>query len=508
MTEAGPPGAPVRQADDATAGARADVPAGTAQTTSPPAGGWSAPATGGTPEAGAPVAGASPPSGKSPKSGGRSASKRDPATDRAQAAGDAAEASTGATSIDEGAINAGGGLLESARSADTGGRVSWIQAGFFAGLGLVAVAVLAGGVWSVRAVLVRVFVALFLAVSLDPAVRWLTRRGVKRGIAVALILAAFAAIVTAFLWSVIPPLVRQFEQVIRDVPTYIANLQRESVRFQELNERYDIASRLAGTVSQLPSTIGSGLVGLTGRVFGALANTLTVVVLTIYFMLDLPRLRRNVPRLAPAHRRARVHEITDVVIDKVGGYMIGQITISTIAGICALIALQVLDAAAPLPLAIVVGGFALIPLIGATLGATIAVMVTAFTTGLWPTAVILAIFFLLYQQLENYVIAPRVLRSAVDLSAAAVLLSGLIGATVLGLLGALMAIPTAAAVKVVIVQEMAKHEERAARAEQQRIAARQRAAEPSQAEAPATASRPPGAVERLAALARRTRRHG
>jgi predicted PurR-regulated permease PerM len=466
----------------------------------------------GKPAAGKPAAGK--PAARAEDGGGR---KRGVP---GEAALDEAEASAGATTVDDAVIEAGDELLDTSRSTTTGGKVSWLRAGFFGGLGLVFAYVLANAVWSVRAVLVRILIALFIAVSLDPAVRWLTRRGMRRGLAVMLILGVFVAIVTAFLWSVIPPLVRQFDQIIDDIPSYIQRLQRESVRFQELNERYDIAGRLGGLVTELPSRLGGGILGITGRVFGALANTVTVIVLTIYFSLDLPRLRRNVPRLAPAHRRTRVREITDLVIDKVGGYMIGQLTISTIAGVSAMIALSVLGAAAPLPLAIMVGTFALIPLIGATLGASIAVLITALTTGLWPTAVLLLVFFLLYQQLENYVIAPRVLRSAVDLSAAAVLLAGLIGATTLGLLGALMAIPTAAALKVIILQEMARSEQRAEAVERERVAARERLAaqrRPTAADdAATTEGQEPGGtatarsnpVGRLAALARKTRRQG
>jgi predicted PurR-regulated permease PerM len=129
-----------------------------------------------------------------------------------------------------------------------------------------------------------------------------------------------------------------------------------------------------------------------------------------------------------------------------------------VAGVFAFVAMTVIGVAFPIPLAILVSFTALIPLIGATLGAIVAVLVTVLTTGLWPEAVLLMAFFLVYQQVENYLIAPRIQRSAVDLSAAAVLLAGLIGATALGLLGALMAIPVAAAVKVVVLEQMEQHE--------------------------------------------------
>jgi predicted PurR-regulated permease PerM len=199
-------------------------------------------------------------------------------------------------------------------------------------------------------------------------------------------------------------------------------------------------------------------------VFGALFSTLTVLVLTIYFMADLPRLRNGLVRLFPRARRAQLGRVADVVIEKVGAYMIGNILISLVAGLAAFVAFTVLGVPFSVPLAFVVALADLIPMIGATLGAVIAVLLTLFTTELWPTTVLVAVFFVVYQQLENYLIAPRILRSTVELSAAAVLLAGLIGATALGLVGALMAIPVAAALRVLLTERLQARDAAEARA--------------------------------------------
>ncbi|HKE99496.1 MAG TPA: AI-2E family transporter [Actinomycetes bacterium] len=344
----------------------------------------------------------------------------------------------------------------------TGG--AWFRAGFFAGLGLLAVYVLALGVRSVADVLVRVLVALFLAISLDPAVRWLTGRGLRRGVAVVIIFLTFAAVLSAFVAAVTPPLVRQFNQLVADAPGYLARFQAQSGRLRELTDRFDLTGRLEGLARGLPGLVGGRLLGFTRRLFGALANGLTVLVLTVYFMLGLPRLRRGAPRLIPVPNRARMAPMLDLVVDKVGAYMIGQLVVSFIAAVSALIALTIIGVPFPLPLAIMVGFTALIPLIGATLGAIVATVVASLTEGLWPTGVLVLGYFIVYQQVENFLIAPRVQRSAVNLSAAAVLLAGLIGATALGLLGALMAIPVAAAAKVVVTERMEEHERAAAAA--------------------------------------------
>jgi predicted PurR-regulated permease PerM len=157
-------------------------------------------------------------------------------------------------------------------------------------------------------------------------------------------------------------------------------------------------------------------------------------------------------------RRPHARRVVDLVVDKVGGYMIGNIIISLIAGVVSFIAFTILGVPFAVPLAFLIAICDLIPMIGATLGAVLGVTVALFTTELWPTTILVAAFFVAYQQLENYLIAPRVLKTTVELGAAAVLISGLIGATVLGLVGALMAIPIAAAFNVLLNERLLAHE--------------------------------------------------
>jgi predicted PurR-regulated permease PerM len=311
--------------------------------------------------------------------------------------------------------------------------------------------------YTVRAILIRILIALFIAVSLDPAVRWLTRRGMRRGVAVTLIFLLAIALVAAFLISVIPPLVTQGRNLADDLPDYLSRLQDRSSQFRELDDRYNISDQLQGLATTLPGRLGTGLLGFTSRVFGAVFNGLTVLVFTIYFMADMPRIRSGVVRLFPVGRRLHARRVVDLVVDKVGGYMIGNIIISLIAGVASFIAFTLLGVAFPVPLAFVVAICDLIPMIGATLGAIIGVTVAVFSTDLVHTLLVAA-FFVAYQQLENYVIAPRVLKTTVELGAAAVLIAGLIGATVLGLVGALMAIPVAAAFNVLLNERLIAHE--------------------------------------------------
>ena len=313
-------------------------------------------------------------------------------------------------------------------------------------------------VYTVRAILIRILIALFIAVSLDPAVRLLARRGMRRGVAVTLIFLLASALAAGFLISVIPPLVDQFRNLADDLPGYLGRLQSRSSHFRQLNDRFNVSDQLQGLVGTLPGRLGTGVLGFTSRVFGAVFNTLTVLVFTIYFMADMPRIRSGVVRLFPVDRRPRARQVVDLVVDKVGGYMIGNIIISLIAGVASFIAFSLLGVPFAVPLAFVIALCDLIPMIGATLGAIIGVTVALFSASLWPTTVLVAAFFVAYQQLENYLIAPRVLKTTVELGAAAVLIAGLIGATVLGLVGALMAIPVAAAFNVLLNERLLAHE--------------------------------------------------
>ncbi|HWD43686.1 MAG TPA: AI-2E family transporter [Actinomycetota bacterium] len=331
------------------------------------------------------------------------------------------------------------------------------RSGALVSLGAASTVIGLYALYTVRAILIRILIALFIAVSLDPAVRWLTGRGMRRGVAVTLIFMLALLLFAAFLISVIPPLVSQGRNLADDLPDYLTRVQRQSSQYRELNDRYNISDQLQGLATNLPGRLGSGLLGFTGRVFGAVFNGLTVLVFTIYFMADMPRIRSGVVRLFPVERRARARQVVDLVVDKVGGYMIGNLIISLIAGVASFIAFTLLGVAFPVPLAFVVAICDLIPMIGATLGAIIGVTVALFSTDLVHTLLVAA-FFIAYQQLENYLIAPRVLKTTVELGAAAVLIAGLIGATVLGLVGALMAIPVAAAFNVLLNERLIAHE--------------------------------------------------
>jgi predicted PurR-regulated permease PerM len=338
-----------------------------------------------------------------------------------------------------------------------GGRVrpaTLFRWGAYTSLGVLATAAAAMAVYTARGVLILALIALFLAVSLDPAVRALSRWHIRRGLAILVVVLVVLGLVAAFLQSVIPTMAEQFQAMVKDFPHYLASLQHRSAGVRQISGRYHLTSQISKLFASLPGRLSSGALGISRRVFSALAATLTVAVLTIYFLVDLPRLRRSAVLLFPRAHRARFSRVAEVMVDKVGSYMLGNILVSLVAGLAAFAALTALRVPFAVPLAFVVAVTDLIPMIGATLGAVVCITVALLATRLWPTTVLVAAFFVVYQQLENYLIAPRIMRGQVQLSPAAVLLAGLIGGTALGLVGALMAIPIAAGLKVLLTERL------------------------------------------------------
>jgi predicted PurR-regulated permease PerM len=323
-----------------------------------------------------------------------------------------------------------------------------------AGLGLLVVSLAMLIVYSVRDLLVQVAVAAFVALSLDPAVRWLIRRGLRRSWAVGIIFALFVILLGILMWLAVPPLLREATGLASDFPGYLKTLRESSPTLRSVESRFNLQPKLDAFAADFLTRIQGDALGFGQRFLGALFSTLLVVVLTVYFMADLPRLRRAIVRVFPSRQRPQVSHAVNVVIDKVGAYMIANLVISAIAGVTTFVALFALRVPFALPLAFFVALADLIPLVGATIGAVVCTVVAAATGQSWVTPVLVAAFFVLYQQLENYLIAPRVLRHSVDMPSVAVLLAALLGGSVLGLVGALMAIPVAAAIKVIATPMM------------------------------------------------------
>jgi predicted PurR-regulated permease PerM len=297
-------------------------------------------------------------------------------------------------------------------------------------------------------ILALIGLSLFLAVGLEPAVAWLTRRGVPRAAAVAAIAVTVVGMVVGFLATAIPMLGAQLQSFLRNLPQYVAQMSDHSTTLGLLDERFHLQQRLAGWVADGQTDVTSGLLNAGRAVLTGTVSALTVLVLTVYLLIDLPSIRRLIYRLTPASRRPRFILIGDEVAVKVGWYVLGNLVTSLIAGVTTLVWLLAFGVPYPVVLALTVAILDLVPIVGSTV-AGVVVSLVALTVSL-PIAVATAIFYIAYQLVENYVIVPRVIGRAVDVPATATMLAVLIGGAALGLLGALVAIPAAAAIDILL----------------------------------------------------------
>lgn len=306
-------------------------------------------------------------------------------------------------------------------------------------------------------ILVLVFISMFLAVGLNPAVVRLQRWRVPRGLAVAIVILGVVLFFCGGVVGLVPALVAQGREFIENLPGYLEELNR-SRTLRDLNERYDIVPKLqsAVTADRLTAAAG-GLFGGVRLVFGTIFNILTVFILTVYFLVAFDRLRRGAYRLVPASRRPKVQRIGDEILTKVGSYITGALLIAFCAGVSTFIFLLIVRVPYAFALAIIVALFDLIPQVGAMLGAVVVCLV-GFATSL-EVGIACVVFFILYQQLENWVIYPRVMSRTVKVTDLAAIVSALLGASLLGVVGALIAIPAAAAVQLIVRETVIARQE-------------------------------------------------
>ncbi|GAA4675575.1 AI-2E family transporter [Phytohabitans rumicis] len=329
--------------------------------------------------------------------------------------------------------------------------------GFYGGLGLLLAYTTYLAVQNAAGILLLIFIALFLAIGLNPAVVRLTRWGLPRGAAVAVVTFAVLLLFCGGLFALVPPVVTESGQVIDKLPEYIDQLN-ENATIRDLNDRYDIVSRASSVVT--PANVSRALGGVLGGaslVFGTIFRVLTVLVLTIYFMAAFDRMKAGAYQLVPATRRERVALITDEILTKVGAYMVGALAIAIVAGVSTYVFLIVAGVAYPFALAVVVAVCDLIPQIGATLGAVV-VSLVGFASSL-SVGIACVIFFLVYQQVENYLIYPKVMRRSVEVSDVAAIVAALLGVALFGVIGALVAIPAVAAVQLIIREVLVPRQE-------------------------------------------------
>ena len=335
-----------------------------------------------------------------------------------------------------------------------------LRTGFSAALGVGLAVVLLLAVAEARGVLLLIATATALAVGLDPAVRAVQRTGLPRAWAVALVSLVLLLGVAGALLALVPPVVDQTGDFVGALPGYLDRLTEEE-RVAELEAEYGVVERAQDylTSNDLGQQALGGVVGAGRVVLGVLASVVTVLVLTVYLLASLPTLKQTAYRLVPRSRRPRVGLLADEILRRVGGYVAGQLAVALTAGTAALVWLLVLDVPFAAALALVVALGALVPLVGASLAALVvsAVVLASTSAG---AALATLLFFLVYQQIENYYLYPRVMLRTVKVSPVATVIAVLLGGTLLGVLGALLALPVTAAVQLVVEEVVVPRQDR------------------------------------------------
>jgi predicted PurR-regulated permease PerM len=318
--------------------------------------------------------------------------------------------------------------------------------GFVGAAGALVAYWLLTNIAAIGSTLILIVVALFLAAGLNPAVTFFERRGLRRSYAVVVVIVCVLIAVVLFLVAIVPVITDQVRSITEQAPDWLDRLQNNQT-VQDLDDEYDVISKIRDYVTggDFVGTIFGGALGIGLAVLGALFNGFIILVLTLYFLSSLESTKSALYRLAPASRRDRVSRLGNRIIESVGGYVSGAFIVAMCAGISSLIFLFIVGLGKyAVALAFVVALLDVIPMIGATIGA---VIVTAIAFAEDPTiGIACLIFYVIYQQVENYVIYPRIMSKSVDVPGAVTVIAALIGAALLGVVGALLAIPTAAAI--------------------------------------------------------------
>jgi predicted PurR-regulated permease PerM len=346
-------------------------------------------------------------------------------------------------------------------NAASGGRDRAANASYFTyAFGLAAGALSAYLVLRVAAhaqsVLVLVALSLFFAVSLNPIVTALTRQQrvpMPRWAAVLVVGLGVLALVAGFLAVIVPPVDHEVTALLHQVPRLLNEAQNQSTWLGRMEAKYHVFSKIESSLSakSLDASTLTNVVGAGRYVLSMLTSTLAVVALTIYFLAGLPNVVNAAYRTVPASRRARARSLGDKILTQVGRYMLGSALNAGIAGFATFVWTALLGIPYPAALGLMVALLDMVPVIGSTVGGAIVTLVALSHS--MPLAIATLVFYIAFRLTEDYLLLPKVMRHAVDVPPIVTVVAVLIGGALMGIIGALMAIPTAAALKL-ITQEV------------------------------------------------------
>jgi predicted PurR-regulated permease PerM len=319
---------------------------------------------------------------------------------------------------------------------------------------VVCVAVVLYLLWLLRKPISWLLIAAFLAVALSPPVNWLNRH-MRRGFAIAITYLGLLLVPVLLIALIVPPLITEANDFADNVPKYaddVTEYVQKNKRLREINQDYDITGKLEKEAGKLPSRLGGAAGTLRDIGFGivnSLFAALTILVLTAFLLGSGRNWTDAFIASRPPRQRERLRRARDNMASAVSGYVAGALTIAMIAGIATYVVLLILGVPFRGPLAVIAGLFSLIPLVGATIAAVLIGVVTLFED--FPTATIIwTIWAIGYQQLENHVIQPQIQKRTVNVHPFITIVAVLFGATLLGVMGAIVAIPVAASIQILL----------------------------------------------------------
>lgn len=341
---------------------------------------------------------------------------------------------------------------ERPRLAQLGRQRSLVRVGFTITFGGLLALALVAAVVALEHVLVMITIAAFLATGLEPVVNWLDRHGVRRAVAVLVVSVVGLGAIAAFMAAAVPPIVDEATRLIQDAPGYVQQLQDKHTTLGHLNTEFHIQERLQAAADSTLS-LGSvgGLLSFGTAVVSFTFEVVLVLVLTAYFLADFDRIKRLLYHLVPLPHRPRVEFLGDRILARTGGYILGNVFTSLIALSCQYVVLRLLGVPYAFLLAVFVGVLDLVPLVGSTL-AGILVSIVTFATVSTTAGIINVIFTIVYRLVEDYAIIPRVLRRTVDVRPVVTIIAVLLGGSLFGMVGALLAVPLAAAVQLLLTE--------------------------------------------------------
>ena len=325
--------------------------------------------------------------------------------------------------------------------------------GFMVTIGALLALTMLQALASASAVFILIIISIFLAAGLNPAVMFFQNRGLNRGASVGAVMASVLLFVAAFIAIAVPPLIDQGNQLLDNAPALIKDLNNNAF-INDLNNKYGVIDSLQTKIDslikdgQFAITAFGGVIGVGKAVVSGLVSTITILVLTLYFLASLPQVINIGLRFVPATRRDRVSKLTNAIVARIGSFVGGQAIIAALAATFILIMGLIVGMPYPGPLAMVVLICGFIPLVGHFIGMSI-VTVVSLTDSLTTAAIALGAY-IVYVQIENYVITPRIMRKSLAIPGLVTIIAALLGASLLGLVGGLLAVPIAAAVLLIL----------------------------------------------------------